>query len=162
MTNNPIYDEIIIVGVNFNNKFNWYITNKLLWIMDLEKISKKEYDNYFDNQEINEIRKDIITLSEKNADIFLDRLKPYVADINDLRLNIINKLIGENQEIELEEYYPTLMLDFDKKILYSQYPEPFRFENYVPETWEGKYISFIDYIQNENKYWLYKGKNLLL
>ena len=50
MINNPIYDEVIIVGVLFNNNFNWYITNKLFWIMDLTKLTKNDYDNYFKNK----------------------------------------------------------------------------------------------------------------
>ena len=53
------------------------------------------------------------------------------------------------------------MMDFDNKVLYSQYPEPFSFENYIPNGWEGKYDSFFENIKEENKYWIYKGKNLL-
>ena len=159
MINNPIYDEVIIVGVLFNNNFNWYITNKLFWIMDLTKLTKNDYDNYFKNKENYDIRKDIIILSEDNIELFLNRIEKYKININSLRLNILNKIEEKNQE--LEAYYPALMLDFNKKILYSQFPEPIGFENYVPYNWEGKYHSFIDYIEDEKKYWIFKNINIL-
>ena len=54
------------------------------------------------------------------------------------------------------------MLDFDKKTLYSQFPEPFGFENYIPKDWQGKYMSFIENIKDEDKYWIYKNRNLLI
>lgn len=163
MINNPIYDEIIIVGTIFNNNFDWYITNKLFWIMDLKKLPKNDYDNYFRDKKNKEIRKDIITLSHENIRLFLDKIKEYKVDnIDKLRLEILNRIRDQDKETELEDYYPSLMLDFDKKILYSQFPEPFGFENYIPQNWEGKYMSFIDYIEDENKYWIYKNKNLLI
>ncbi len=161
MIRKPIYDKEIIVGVIFNNTFNWYITDKFFWIMDLKKLSKIDYDNYFSNNELKKVRNGIIVLSKENAELFLDNIKEYKADVNILRLNILNEITKKNEEDELEEYYPSLMIDFDKNILYSQYPEPLGFENYVPDNWEGKYISFIDNIENKNKYWIYKNKNLL-
>ena len=159
MKNDPIYDDKIIVGVIFNNKFSWYITDKLLWIMDLKKMSQNDYKEYFSNKKIKNIREDIITLSEKNIEIFLDKIIVYKVDITKLRLKILSKIMNTNRENELEDFYPVMLLDFDKKILYSQYPEPFAFENYIPDNWEGKYTSFIDYIDDENKYWIYKNKN---
>lgn len=163
MINSPIYDNIIIVGVIFNKKFEWYITNKLFWIMELEKLSKEDYDDFFKCKENKEAREGIITLSEKNVRIFLDRITQYrVNNINELRLKILDEIKKKSVESELEEYYPALMLDFDKKILYSQFPEPFEFENYVPENWTGKYMSFIEYIKDEDKYWIYKNRNLLI
>lgn len=162
MVNNPIYDEVIIVGVVYDNNFNWYITNKLFWIMNLEKLSKYDYNDYFKDKEIKQIRKDISILSEKNAKIFLNRIDKYKTDIDFLRLKILEKIKhSEKDNVELEEFYPTLMINFDNNILYSQYPEPLGFENYVPDNWKGKYTSFIEYINNENKYWIYKNRNIL-
>jgi hypothetical protein len=162
MLYDPIYDERIIVGVVYNNKFNWYITNKLFWILDFKKITKDDYDVYFKDKEVNEVRKDIITLSNDNIELFLDRLEKYKVDINVLRLKILKKIESQGAERELEEYYPALLIDFDKEILYSQYSEPFGFENYIPDNWEGKYISFVDYVESENRYWIYKNVNLLI
>lgn len=80
---------------------------------------------------------------------------------NVLRLKILNRINNLKEKTEIVDYYPTLMLDFDDKILYSQYQEPFSFENYIPNNWKGKYESFFTKIKDENKYWIYKGKNLL-
>lgn len=162
MINSPIYDNIIIVGVILNKKFEWYIASKLFWIMDLEKLSKEDYDEFFEDKENKEIRKDILRLSEKNVKSFLEKIKQYkVNDINELRLKILKKIEEQNEEMGLEEFYPALLLDFDKKILYSQFPEPFGFENYIPKDWQGKYMSFIENIKDEDKYWIYRNRNLL-
>jgi len=159
--NNPVYDEIIIVGIILNKKLEWYVANKFLWIMDLEKLPKIEYEYYFGNDELKEVRQDINVISINNIQIFLDRIKIYKADINNLRLKILDKIIEKKEKDEgLEDFYPALLLDFDNMILYSQYPEPFEFENYVPDNWEGKYMSFIDCVNDEDKYWIYKNKNL--
>lgn len=162
MLNKPVYDEIIIVGIIFNNKFNWYIANKELWILDLTKLSKNNFENYFKTPINKQIRENIITLSDDNAKLFLDRLQVFKVDnIDQLRLNILDEIKNPNSE-GLEDYYPTLMINFDEKILYSQFPEPFAYEKYIPNDWIGKYDSFIDYIELKNKYWIYKDKNLLL
>ena len=155
----PSYDEIIIVAITFKNKLNWYIADKFLWIMNLEMLSKEDLDNYFEDEELKSKRYDIRILSEENIEKFLTKIKEYKLDENVLRLKILNRL--EKQDDEIDEYYPVLMMDFDNKILYSQYPEPFSFENYIPNGWEGKYDSFFENIKEENKYWIYKGKNLL-
>lgn len=155
----PSYDEIVIVGITFKNKLNWYIADKFLWIMNLEMLSKEDLDNYFEDEELKSKRYDIRILSEENIEKFLTKIKEYKLDENVLRLKILNRL--EKQDDEIDEYYPVLMMDFDNKVLYSQYPEPFSFENYIPNGWEGKYTSFFENIKEENKYWIYKGKNLL-
>lgn len=160
MMNTPIYDERIIVGVIYNNVFNWYITNKLLWIMNIEKLSLRDYKECFEDKEFNENRKDINILSEKNIKLFLDRIDNYKICIDNLRLKILEE-IEQHEDYVLEEYYPVLLLHFDKKIIYSQYPEPFGFENYVPDNWQGIYASFIELIEPENQYWIYKDRNLL-
>lgn len=155
----PIYDEIIIVGINWKNKLNWYVADKFLWIMNLEMLSKEDIENYFQDEELRNKRQNIKVLSEENIEMFLERIQENKLEENELRLKILNRIEKEDEEID--EYYPTLLLDFDNKILYSQYPEPFSFENYVPENWEGKYESFFDNIEDENRYWIYKDRNLL-
>lgn len=161
MKNTPVYDDIIIVGIFYKNEFNWYIADKYIWIMDLKKfLNNIELEKLSDESVYYKIRKDIITLSEKNVEIFLDRLRDYKVDTNLLRLEIFNEIIKRGSNLDLEDYYPVLMLDFNKKILYSQYPEPIEFEKYIPNDWKGKYESFIEYVDLKDRYWIYKGKNI--
>ena len=55
---------------------------------------------------------------------------------------------------DLLDYSPSLYIDLDHKTLNSLFPEPASYEDYVPDTWEGKYEDFTQYISSENRYWI--------
>ena len=158
----PIYDEIFIVAIKKNQKINWYIANKYLWIMNLNILSKEELEDYFSDSELKEIRKDFIELSSENIVDFLNKIEKYKVNIDLLKLKILERI--SNNDInsdELIDFYPTLLIDIDNNIFYSQYPEPFAFENYIPKNWIGKYESFMTLIDEKDMYWMHRGKNIL-
>ena len=37
----PLYAENIIVGVIYNKKFKWYVTDKELWFLDYNKLDNE-------------------------------------------------------------------------------------------------------------------------
>ena len=43
----------------------------------------------------------------------------------------------ESDPGEILAYNPSVLIDFDKKILLSYYPEYMSFEDFVPEGWTG-------------------------
>ncbi len=158
----PIYDENIIIAIKKNKELNWYIADKFLWIMNLELLSKKELEGYFLNEELRKVRNNCKIVSNENIEIFLDNIKKYKVSIDLLKLKILERISKKGiDDEELDDFSPSLLIDFDNNILYSQYPEPFSFENYVPKNWIGKYASFIELIDLKDRYWMHKGKNLL-
>lgn len=49
------------------------------------------------------------------------------------------------------ECVPAIFVDFDARVLYSYFPEPAGFENYVPDNWIGLYHYFHDNIPRGGK-----------
>lgn len=150
----PEYANNIIVGVIYRDKFTWYITERDLWILDAEK-RKGDYiksgygyiihDNYFS------FRFNIPIVNEDTIEVFLLRIADFKIESRQLKELLYNK----DYDSTILELAPSLLVDFDKKTLYSSYPETLPFERYVPNGWKGKYGDFSKHIPKEEKYWIF-------
>ncbi len=65
-----------------------------------------------------------------------------------------------DQEDDLLDFAPSLLVNFDQRQLFSQYPEMIRFEIYVPDNWVGAYRNFIAEIPRNERYWIVNRHNL--
>ncbi|HEY8462940.1 MAG TPA: hypothetical protein VIM29_02800 [Bacillota bacterium] len=149
----PEYAKNIIVGVVYKGLFSWYVTEKEFWILDAEK-RRNEYinngyahilpENYFD------FRFNIPILNEKTAELFLGKIADLKVDTDVLRALILNRKYNTT----VLELAPSLFVDFDKKRLYSIFPESLSFEKYVPKGWIGEFRDFYKYIPKEDTYWI--------
>ena len=142
----PLYSENIIVAVIYNNELKWYITDKELWFLDYNKLDSA-YENLGisieDNDEPEE-RRGLKVLDNENIDIFLKRINKYVVTKEELNYLLL-KNIGSNSE-DLLDLSPVLLINFNNKTLYSMFPEPASYEEYVPKGWSGKYEDFTELI----------------
>lgn len=185
----PFYDKNIIVGVVFNNTWGWYITDKEIWFLDSEKLRTASEKAGFPRLEYPADEDESIIINEKNAQEFLNSIKEHLISRDDLnrmvstRLGLIqshaDKINGVEEydykgidKNDLESYYyhaddmldfnPSLYVNFDDRILYSYYPEPASYEQYVPDGWVGEYRDFEDIVPVSEAYWLDEnGGNLL-
>ncbi|MFK4474792.1 hypothetical protein ABH897_004560 [Paenibacillus sp. RC73] len=156
------YGENIIVAVIFENNWRWYVTEKDYWYLDLIKLENaylnKGYQlpNYGDYSD----RFNIAVLDENSAKGFLDEVSDFRVSKSELSDSII---ISEGVDTEGGDYLlgftPSLLVDFDNKILLSYFPEPASFESYVPDGWNGKYEDFLDKVPVEEKYWIINKKD---
>ncbi|MCE4048953.1 MULTISPECIES: hypothetical protein [Bacillaceae] len=153
--------ENIIVGLLVDNSFKWYVSPKNLWFLD----RKKQADAY--NKKFKEIglknignsieeddeRKGIEVLDERSFIEFIPRIDKYSVSTEELRellkLNMLTKL----KEDTFYSFLPSLYVNLDKKELYSLYPEPASYEDFVPGNWRGIYEDFLSRIDREDKYW---------
>lgn len=156
----PEYAENIIVGIQNSNNFNWYILNKFLCLLDLSVLSSKEIKLYLQDESLRNIRENLITINEKNLGKYLRRIDDKRISCEQLQLMIFEAL-GNIETCNIDDFFPVLFFDFDEKTLYSQYPEYFNFENFLIDGWKFKYEEFSSLIGEENKYWLYKDKNII-
>ena len=143
----PMYAENIIVGILYENSFGWYVTDKELWFLNYKKLDDA-YGMLDDGPLFEEPleRKNIKILDVNNIEEFLGQIKDQLYSSIELQ-----RLLKEKRA-KL----------FDHKTLYSLFPEPASYEDYVPDTWEGKYEDFTQYISSENIYWINEsGQNLL-
>ncbi|MGG0276947.1 hypothetical protein [Bacillus rhizoplanae] len=159
----PLYAENIIVAVIYNNEFKWYVTDKELWFLDYNKLDNA-YENLGisieDNDEAEE-RNGIKVLDNENVEVFLPRINKYITTKEELSYLLLENIKGKIEGEDLLDFSPVLLINFDYKILYSMFPEPASYEEYVPQDWNGKYEDFTELIPKSEKYWIDEYNNNL-
>lgn len=156
----PIEYENIIVVTKFENKYNWFVSNKEIWFMDTLKqkeigIKKcKEMGIEYRGCDILvEERDGIRILSQENASLFLKRMEKHKATTEELRTLLALYIEYYPEEDMFWQFMPSLFVDFDNCVLYSMYTEPMSFEHYVPDGWDGYHAGFIDKLDPQMNYW---------
>lgn len=159
----PEYNENIIVGVLYNEVFNWYVTDKEIWYLDYQKRINAFNEKGFEVKEeyIDEARQGILILNSSNAKIFLKRIEKLKIESIQLR-KLLQKERTLNDDSWTYDFRPSLYVNFDSRKLFSLYSEPASYENHVPMDWQGCYCDFMKLIPNNEKYWLdEENKDLL-
>ncbi|HGH7180556.1 hypothetical protein WBS55_01140 [Bacillus luti] len=160
----PLYAENIIVGVIYTNEFRWYVTDKELWFLDYDKLDHayKNLGVSIEDNEETEERNGIQVLNNENVEVFLLRINQYKTTKEELNYLLLENIKRKNAGEDLLDFSPVLLINFDNKILYSMFPEPASYENYVPKDWIGTYEDFTEFIPTPAKYWIDKFNNNLL
>ena len=161
----PLYAENIIVAIIYNNEFKWYVTDKELWFLDYNKLDNAYKNLGIEIQDNNEPeeRIGIKVLDNENVAIFLQRINKYRTTKDELNYLLLENIKNKSEEDDLLDFSPVLLINFDNKALYSMFPEPASYEEYVPKGWSGKYEDFSELIPKSEKYWIDKSNtNLLL
>ncbi|MGG3639969.1 hypothetical protein [Bacillus gobiensis] len=158
----PCYAEHIIIGVIHNNSFEWYVTEKELWFLDYNKLDDAYQARGFDKENllIPSEREDIEVLDQRSLDKFLSKLTKHKASKNDL-YKILNDAVQSEEYDDLLDFSPSLLVDFNDQKLYSMFPEPASFEEYVPKGWIGELRDFTESVPVEEKYWIDSNGNNL-
>ncbi|MFC7681771.1 hypothetical protein [Paenibacillus sp. GCM10028914] len=140
----PEYAQILIVGVVYKESWAWYITEREYWFLNIEM----------------EDRFGIELLNELTAEYFLHKIEEYKVSTIQLTSMIVElNDVFQNYD-EVLEFLPTIYVDFDKRELFSLFPEPIYFENYVPEGWIGEYKDFFELVPGTERYWIVDNENL--
>ncbi|SFE74593.1 hypothetical protein SAMN04487969_10657 [Paenibacillus algorifonticola] len=148
----PLYAENIVVGIVFQNQFNWYISTKEYWILDYKKYGINN-ENLFDNE-----REGIIVLDETTVSEFLNKIIEYKVEIDELKEKFLFS-VEIDEDNAIYDYRPSLLINFDEKFLYSTFPEYTSFEEYIPDKWIGEYKNFYGLIDESFKYWCNDNEN---
>lgn len=156
------YGENIIVAVVFRNKWSWYVTEKDYWFLDLIKLEKAFLIKGYQLPNLGDYsdRFDIGVLDENSADKFLNEISELKVSLVELR-ELVLKLACSSKESENfpTELTPSLLVDFDNKLVMSYFPEPASFENFIPDDWKGLYENFLDKVPMQERYWVIDGKD---
>lgn len=154
----PIYAENIVVAIKQNNCIEWYILDKDYCFLDYSKLEdayrRKGYDVVIDDTP----RFGIKVVNELTQSLFIDKIIEYKISSEELKRMLIN----ESEYDDKLEYNPSILIDFDNKLLKSHYAEPESFEDYVPDGWKGKYQDFAMDIPQNQRYWIDEnGRSLI-
>lgn len=152
------YGEDIIVGVSFRGEWGWYVSEKDFWLMDQVGYGEAFTDAGHVLPPAGVDRFDIPILNEETAGRFLELMESTRVDKAALSEEILSRLPASSWD-ELIELCPSLLIDFERKVLKSLYPEPMPFEEYVPAGWTGEYENFLDEIPEEHRYWVIDGRD---
>ncbi|MGL4382910.1 MAG: hypothetical protein ACRCTA_04250 [Bacilli bacterium] len=145
----------IIVGVIYNNEFNWYLSDKSLWYLDgiklFDSIRRKGFDssNHFED----EFRKGLDILDQNNAMVFLERINRFKISTSKLNELLLIETQSSNNDW-IFNFRPSLFVNFDLRQFYSLYSEPASYEYYAPINWYSTYDDFTNLIPLDERYWL--------
>ena len=158
----PIYANTIIVGCIKEEKLTWYITEKDIWYMDFDRLERayqlKGINFFIDENE----RFGLRIINKDTEEKFLKAIEEFVVAPQMLNSQIKQRIMNDIND-DLLDFQPSLLLDFDKHILYSMFPEPASYEKYVSDEWVGVYEDFTKKINKRDQYWLdMNGKNLFI
>lgn len=154
----PIYAENVVAAIKQGDCIEWYILDKDYCFLDYTKLEeayrKKGYDVVIDDT----FRFGIKVVNELTKKNFLDNIKEYKTTTAKLRKMLMN----ESNYNDKLAYNPSILMDFENKVLISYYAEPESFENFVPDGWKGKYQNFAAYIPQNQRYWIDEnGRSLI-
>ena len=157
----PKYCKNVIVGVTYKKTFRWYITDKDFWYLDYvkeykqwkecyQKLGRSEKQFHYDIGTLSEFcskRWGIQVIEGKNIDFFLNKIEKYKVSVQEL-----NKMFHDSEYTD--SCYPSFYVNFDRKEFYSYFPEPERFENFVPDGWFHSYQLLDEVIPKNERYWI--------
>lgn len=151
------YGEDIIVGVIHHSQWQWYIGKTDEWILDQVKlaqesgISEPDFENFSHRYSIG-------IVNEETADQFFEAIKEQRVDAKMLSTLFIDRFTDPDNDLGITpELWPALLVDFDRKILKSQFSEPVAFEIYVPGDWIGSFTDFLEDVPQSQRYWIIEG-----
>ena len=159
----PKYAENIIVGVIFKKKFQWYVTDKNIWKMDYRRL----YDDWhvtYQRRGKSEVEfvKEVGSFGEFLGTRFRipvldkDTAKQFLKEISGDAMSggelayLFTRAESDEQRRAL---VPSLLVDFDSKQFYSQYPEQENFEQFVPAGWRAARQDFTPFVPAAERYW---------
>ncbi|WP_124728374.1 hypothetical protein [Staphylospora marina] len=143
----------IVVGVIRSGEWQWYVTEKELWVMDYPKWAQAYVDSEFEHMapDAEVDRFGIPVLDEETVDLFLEYVREQQINGEELTLWMEEALASGWQD--LSGWEPSLLIDFDRQVLISRHPERHFFERYVPDRWIGEYCDFLEQVPEEERYW---------
>lgn len=154
----PIYAENIVVTIKHGSCLKWYILDKDFCFLDYNKLEEAYQKKGYQVEVDSAIRFGIKVVNEFTKEKFLDNIVQYKISTEELKKMLMN----ETDYNERLAYNPSILIDFDNKVLMSHYAEPESFEHFVPKGWTGKYQNFEERIPRNQRYWVDENNKSLI
>lgn len=149
----PEYGSKIFVGVILKNIWSWYLSIYDYWFLDLSSECNPN------DKHVTQFRFGIHSVTKKNAESFLERMKTFSLSTCDIRKSFTSIKDPKHWD-DISEWCPSLLINFDEERLMSMYPEPTSFEDYLPPGWTGSYENFLSLVPINERYWIIKEKDM--
>lgn len=156
----PVVDVVVLVRAD--GAWSYYVSEKECWILDQVKLQRGFERAGYSVDESYADRFDIPLVDETTRGAFLECMSPFRVELRDLAELAKVAVVPANEWTDVAHFFPALLVDFDERRLCSVFPEPTRFELYVPDGWTGALRDFFDEVPRELRYWIVDGIDLLV
>ena len=150
----PSYYEDIVVLIKYNQVYQYYVTDKEFWILDLNKLRSVFEIKGYKMELVEDERTGFEVLTKETYGIYKDRITKY--EVSNEELKKYYQLFQQTKQPcdDVREILPVFYIDFDKEIFYSFYTEPGSYEEYIPKGWQGMLIDNCEEVIPSNMvYW---------
>ncbi len=156
----PVVDVVVLV--RDDGAWSYYVSEKEYWLLDLVKLQRgfERAGHSVDGSYAD--RFDIPVVDETTRGVFLTSMSPFRVELRDLAELAKVAVVPASEWTDVAHVFPALLVDFDVRRLCSVFPEPTRFELYVPEGWIGELRDFFDEVPRELRYWVVDGVDHLI
>ena len=154
-------DENVLMVVRNGDRWRYFASEIETWVMDWEKWTQAYADAGHPEASIDKsARGGVVILNEHSAERVLNTLATNQVSEQNLRqaLRAQVPITGWQQVMHL---FPSALIDFDSRKLYSLYSEPLGLEHYVPDGWSGVFGDFYKLVPVEHRYWIDGGNDYL-
>ncbi|WP_444935423.1 hypothetical protein ACJJIW_13325 [Microbulbifer sp. JMSA004] len=159
--------EKIVAVVKFKDEISYYRSKRADWILDLNKLRQAYIDAGYSMPELDDSdRFGIHSIADNNFELFLQKMEPKKIQKDTLSLLLAKKFPSAHSWWDVGEIFPTIFVDFDRKVVGAFYYEGTKMEVYIPNEWKGEFIDFSNDYPEEvfpksEKFWI-KGDSDLL
>ncbi|EJO5347051.1 hypothetical protein NRP93_001119 [Clostridium botulinum] len=133
----PAYYEDVVVLVKYNEKYQYYVTDKELWSLDLSKLKVAFEIKGYKIELVEDERMGFDVLTKEGYSIYKDKIKKYKVSYEELKEYYQLFQLTKQPYDDVREILPVFYINFDKDIFYSFYTEPGSYEDYIPNGWQG-------------------------
>jgi hypothetical protein len=160
-------EDKVVVAVRHHGKIRWFRSPRDLWVLDANKWRAEFIAHGYDVPEFNsDFRFGIVSVNAENAQKFLDCMKAYEVQADDLSLELAKRYASAKSWWDVADLFPIMFVDFDRHKVAAFYSDGAAMERYIPDGWKGEFIDFAnDYPEEElpssSKFWVKRGADLL-
>ncbi|WP_147443080.1 group-specific protein [Corallococcus sp. AB011P] len=136
-------EQLIVVAVRFGDEWRWYRSERDCWVLDQTKWRRAFMDAGHAVPDTGFAERFGIAVADGTAVfMFLSHMEAFRVFRDELRTRLVEASRTASEWWDVASCFPTLLVDFDGRVLVSAYAESPRFEEYVPDGWHGQYGDF--------------------
>lgn len=159
--------EIVLVAVRCDGKFRWFRSDREWWVLDTDKWRDEFIRHGHDVPEFDSsYRFGIRVVDHESMDRFFENISKFEVSKQELGLELGARFHDANSWWDVQDLFPIMIVDFDRKRVGAFYYQGIPMERYVPEGWVGEFVDFATEYDEEvfpvaEKFWIQTGKDLL-
>lgn len=159
--------EEVIVVVRQYGRFSWFRSDRELWVLDLNKWKRDFLEGGFEVPESSPSERfGIPIVNEVTIDEFITAMQQFRVSKDDLAEDLVRRLPAASSSWDVNELFPIMFVDADRRHVCAFYSQGIRMERYVPDGWTSEFEDFLTKYPEEQfpvaeKFWVLDGFDAL-